>query len=260
MSRVAAMVSARSKKLLLTALVAAFALQTVLVYSDELHGPIDEPALAGRALWHEYGCQVCHQVYGQGGFLGPDLTNAYSRIDSVRLHSLLTVGSGQMPALHLSAEQIASFRAYLRTLDRPELGRGQLRLGDPDSGGSPWARFARVAEPMMTSTALRGWNAVSSRPCAACHQPLSGSSVGAPDIALAAGRLTEGELQDVLANGRPALGMPPPVPPFSPDELSAVTAFLEWLNESRDSIASAMRATRPSRSIRWSDIPWWEYR
>ena len=97
------MVTPTAKKIMMAFLVAAFAVQTALVYSDEPTGPIDEEAIRGRELWHDNGCQVCHQFYGQGGFLGPDLTNAYSSVDTVRLRSLLTIGSGQMPAIGLDA-------------------------------------------------------------------------------------------------------------------------------------------------------------
>ncbi len=253
------MVTPLAKQILLTVLVGAFVVQTALVYSDELHGPIDDAAVRGRVLWHEYGCQVCHQLYGQGGFLGPDLTNAHRTLDSTRLTSLLTVGSGQMPAFRLDATDIADLRAYLRALDRPELGRGQLRLGSAGDSGTPWGRFARVAEPMMPDAASRGWRALGSRPCTACHLPLRASPVGAPDLSLAVERLTDDELRIVLLEGRAARGMPPPVPPFTPAELRDVMALVAWLGDARDTIAAGMREIAPSTAVRWSDIPWWEY-
>ncbi len=87
------MVDGLTKKVMLTCLVAAFGVQTVLVYTDERQDPLSDIELRGRALWHENACQVCHQIYGQGGFLGPDLTNVASRLEDSRLESLLTVGS-----------------------------------------------------------------------------------------------------------------------------------------------------------------------
>lgn len=65
-----------AKRVLPTLLVATFAIQTALVYSDERADGLSEPAIRGRELWYANACQVCHQVYGNGGFLGPDLTNA----------------------------------------------------------------------------------------------------------------------------------------------------------------------------------------
>ncbi|MCH7870146.1 MAG: c-type cytochrome, partial [Planctomycetes bacterium] len=36
-------------------------------------------AKSGLAIWRENNCQACHQIYGYGGFLGPDLTNLMDR-------------------------------------------------------------------------------------------------------------------------------------------------------------------------------------
>ena len=88
---------------MLCVLVACFAVQTGLVYSDDVDLQLSQQAIEGRRLFHEKACQVCHQLWGQGGFLGPDLTNSASRVDETRLASLLSVGSGQMPALHFDS-------------------------------------------------------------------------------------------------------------------------------------------------------------
>ncbi|MHC4841723.1 MAG: c-type cytochrome, partial [Planctomycetota bacterium] len=92
---------------LMATLVACFATQTYLVYSDptgEQNEALSEQALAGREIWLGKNCQSCHQLYGFGGFLGPDLTNAAPRLEQNRLKELLTVGSRQMPAFNLSDE------------------------------------------------------------------------------------------------------------------------------------------------------------
>ncbi len=60
------MVRASAKKAALACLVAAFGVQTTLVYTDERQDPLSEAALRGRTLWHENACQVCHQLDGQG--------------------------------------------------------------------------------------------------------------------------------------------------------------------------------------------------
>jgi nitric oxide reductase subunit C len=256
------MVTPRAKKILMAFLVAAFAVQTALVYSDEPTGPIDDDAIRGRELWHDNGCQVCHQLYGQGGFLGPDLTNAYSVVDTARLRSLLTIGSGQMPAFDMSESEIRDIRAFLQSMDRPDLGLGQLRLARTDSGGTPGDRFGATIDPLLESAPLgrTGWDAMRARICSSCHLPLAASPVGAPDLSLAAGALTSEELRTVLVEGRTDKGMPPPTPAFRDGELDALMTFLAWLGENREAIAAGMRARGPDRSVRFSDIPWWEYR
>ncbi len=195
------MVRASAKKAALACLVAAFGVQTTLVYTDERQDPLSEAALRGRTLWHENACQVCHQLYGQGGFLGPDLTNAASRMDASRLASLLTVGSGQMPAFHFRGEQIADLSAYLEALDRPDLGRGQLRLGAASEGSGPGGTFDAVVRNALGTASpevAAGYAAFEARSCTGCHFPLSDSPVGAPDLSTVTGRLTLAELGRVL--------------------------------------------------------------
>ena len=258
------MIRASAKKAALACLVVAFGVQTTLVYTDERQDPLSEDALRGRTLWHQNACQVCHQLYGQGGFLGPDLTNAASRVDASRLESLLTVGSGQMPAYRFTDEQIADLAAYLEALDRPDLGQGQLRLGGAREGSGPWGVFDAVVEDALGTASPRvvaGYEAFGARPCTSCHLPLTDSPVGAPDLSVVTGRLTFGELEQVLRDGRPEVGMPPPIPAFEASEREAVVEFLRWLAESRDGLeASLAQASSGTRPIEWGRIPWWEFR
>lgn len=249
------------RKLLVGVLAVCFFVQTGLVYSDQREAPLSEEAVRGRKLYHENACQVCHQLYGQGGFLGPDLTNVSTGLDSMRLRSLLTVGSGQMPALSFSDAQITDMRAFLREIDRPDLGRGQLRLGSKEEGGGPQAAFEQVVLAALTdaSEEAEGFAALAARPCSQCHVPFQTSIVGAPDLSEVVGRLSLEELRSVLAQGRPEVGMPPPVPPFSPSELESVLAYLVWLAKGRTAL-EAEAAAAGARDTRWGSLPWWEFR
>ena len=261
------------KKLLLAVLVLSFGVQTGLVYSDDRSEPLSEAAREGRALWQAYACQTCHQFYGQGGFLGPDLTNAAGRVDSTRLVSLLTVGSGQMPPLGFSDEETAAMAAFLREMDRPEIGRGELRLGTPGEGAGAQAAFERAVEAALGDGAAggtdedlaevaAGFAAYRIRPCSACHFPFRDSPVGAPDLSLvagAAGSLAPDSLDQVLAEGRPLLGMPPPVPPLDAADRAAITAFLEFLAANREQLEAATEALAADRSLDWGALPWWEF-
>ncbi len=218
-------------------------------------------AVEGRRLWHENNCQVCHQLFGQGGFLGPDLTNAASRMDAPRLRSLLTIGSGQMPAYGLDDAQIAQVAAFLEYMDKPEIGRGQLRLGDPEAEQGDIALFTRAVEANATpqSPEFRGFAAFSSRACAACHQPFRVSVVGAPDLSVVSARLSADELRTVLIEGQPSLGMPPPTPAFSEQELGDVIQYLTWLESERDIVQGDMAGLRERRRVDWSALPWWTF-
>jgi hypothetical protein len=64
-----------------------------------------------------------------GGFTGPDLTNVASRLAPAQIATALRGGVGLMPALGLPEAEIAALQAFLAELDRPDLGRGELRLG-----------------------------------------------------------------------------------------------------------------------------------
>ena len=267
------------KKLLLAVLVLCFGVQTGLVYSDVRSAPLSAAALAGRELWQRHACQTCHQFYGQGGFLGPDLTNAASRVDSTRLVSLLTVGSGQMPPLGFSDGETAAMAAFLREMDRPEIGRGELRMGVPGEGAGAQAAFERAIEAALAEGAggvaggaadeggagedpaqvAAGFAAYRIRPCAACHFPFRDSPVGAPDLSLVAGSLAPDSLDQVLAEGRPLMGMPPPVPPLDDADRAALTAFLRFLEANRDGLEAATEAFAADRGLDWGALPWWEY-
>ena len=255
------MFSPSHKNLLIAVLVACFFGQTELVYTDRREAPLSQDALRGRQLYHRYACQVCHQLYGQGGFLGPDLTNVWDRVDSARLRSLLTLGSGQMPPLRLQDGEVADVAAFLREIDRPDLGRGQLRLGTADDLGGPQAAFegAILSSLIAASPEAEGFAAVAARPCSQCHVPLQTSIVGAPDLTEVAGRLSLEELRAVLADGRPQGGMPPSLPPFQPGEVESVVAYLRWLGENRSRLESGMSA-RKARDTNWTALPWWEFR
>ena len=107
------------QRALYTILVLAFFLLTAVVYLDHpLPGGqpplfLSPAAQEGQAIWRKNNCQTCHQIYGFGGFLGPDLTNVVSRLPASRFSELLKNGSGRMPAFGFSDEQVTAMVAYL---------------------------------------------------------------------------------------------------------------------------------------------------
>ena len=255
------MFSPSSKKTLLAVLVLCFLVQSSLVYRDDVDLVLTEQAVEGRKIFHEESCQVCHQLWGQGGFLGPDLTNAASRVDETRLASLLTVGSGQMPAFDMSAEQIAAVSAFLNELDRPDLGRGELRLGDPNAGTTPQAAFeAAVLAASPPAEVSAGFETFRTGICSTCHFPFQTSIVGAPDLTTVTERITEAELEEVLAVGRPEKGMPPPAPAFSDAERAQMIQYFRWLASERAGLLEDSERRQAERTVDWSQLSWWQYR
>ena len=256
----ASMFQPSSKKILLSVLVTCFVIQSGLVYSDDTDIVLSADGVEGRKLFHEGSCQVCHQLWGQGGFLGPDLTNAASRIDDTRLASLLTVGSGQMPAYAYEEQQVHYIRSFLKEIDRPDIGRGQLRLGDPSNAVTPQAAFDATVRASAYGDELEGFKTFSSGICSACHFPFQASIVGAPDLSTVVERLDTEDLMEVLTMGRPERGMPPPSPTLSVEERDYLIHYLGWLNQNRSDLMAKWEDLQVEQSIDWSRLDWWEFR
>ena len=56
---------------------------TYFVYTQESvskygNNTISSLACEGKIVFQKYNCISCHQLYGLGGYLGPDLTNVIS--------------------------------------------------------------------------------------------------------------------------------------------------------------------------------------
>jgi nitric oxide reductase subunit C len=71
----------------------------------------------GKLVWQQYNCNACHQVYGLGGFLGPDLTNTYSTRGPAYIKAFLQIGTATMPDFHLNDQELKSLVAYLQNID-----------------------------------------------------------------------------------------------------------------------------------------------
>jgi nitric oxide reductase subunit C len=71
----------------------------------------------GKLLFQEYNCISCHQFYGLGGYMGPDLTNSYSEKGEDVIRTFLKNGSDKMPDFGLSEGEIESLVAYLKLVD-----------------------------------------------------------------------------------------------------------------------------------------------
>ena len=242
---------AKAKTLLV--LILCFCLQTFLVYSDSSDtAPLSSQALEGRRLWHKHGCQTCHQIYGYGGFLGPDLTNAASRLTRPRLDALLTEGSGAMPAFGFKPTQIDAIEAYLGALDKT--GQGQART---PASTERQARFLAGIEAGLKEAQGQealGYTLFKQQGCAACHVLQGASPVGAPELSTLYARLKPEAIEQVLREGRPPRM---PKPAFSESEREAVQAFLRWLGERWPAL---LEGAGSGGGLAWSELPWWEYK
>ncbi len=74
--------------------------------------------IEGQVAWRQHNCVVCHQFFGMGGFLGPDLTNVVDRIGPETVAWVLRNGRGSMPALDLSEKEIETLITYLSEMNQ----------------------------------------------------------------------------------------------------------------------------------------------
>jgi nitric oxide reductase subunit C len=109
----------KEKSLMLTAYIAAFLLYSFFLYAalPSKNKLAVSGADNGKMIWQQYNCTACHQVYGLGGYLGPDLTNVYSKKGPEYIRAFLITGTPVMPRFNLSDTAMASIIAYLKEID-----------------------------------------------------------------------------------------------------------------------------------------------
>ncbi|TDQ25400.1 c-type cytochrome [Tenacibaculum caenipelagi] len=101
-------------------LITFFCFYNFLIYtSKEKETPVklSKKAIKGQKIWQDNNCWSCHQVYGLGGYLGPDLTNIYSTKDSNYIKAMLNSGIQSMPKFSFTEEDKEAIVAYLKTID-----------------------------------------------------------------------------------------------------------------------------------------------
>ena len=102
-------------------LIGLFVVQSILTWSTstavpEGMGMLNEQALRGRTLFSQFNCTACHQFYGLGGYMGPDLTNVTSNNGPAYAKALIMRGSATMPDLGVTSEQADDLVAYLEAM------------------------------------------------------------------------------------------------------------------------------------------------
>ncbi|MDP1762683.1 MAG: cytochrome c [Sediminibacterium sp.] len=113
------MASDKNKIMIAASLVAIFLCYTFYIYASL---PIknftaNEAVSKGKRVWQEKNCGACHQIYGLGGYLGPDLTNEYSLRSTDFIKVFLNYGTPAMPNFNLSEQDINHLLAFLKSID-----------------------------------------------------------------------------------------------------------------------------------------------
>ncbi len=81
---------------------------------------MSQKALKGENIWLQNNCNSCHQIYGLGGYLGPDITNVYSREGKGEKYIKTIVNSGikSMPKFNFSEEEKDQLVQFFKEIDQ----------------------------------------------------------------------------------------------------------------------------------------------
>lgn len=114
----------QSKLLIFTLLSAAFLSYSFFLYSGNSAYTSTEGTSTdrGKRLWQEKNCISCHQIYGLGGYLGPDLTNSWSQRGPDYIKAFLRSGTVVMPNYGFSENEVEDLARYMKSIDESGIG------------------------------------------------------------------------------------------------------------------------------------------
>ncbi len=97
-------------------LIVLFLLYSAVLYCREYKEvlPADVLAQDGKMIWQQKNCVSCHQLYGLGGHLGPDLTNVYGKKGEPYIKAFLQSGTTVMPNYHLTENEMQALISFLK--------------------------------------------------------------------------------------------------------------------------------------------------
>ncbi len=221
----------------------------VLVYRDNPSGnqaafyALSESGQAGLSIWRRNNCHVCHQLYGFGGYLGPDLTHLAARVDNESFAQILRGGVGPMPHFELPEADVAHLFQFLTEINQS--GQGHLAV---DGRYPTWSEvFDRLRTAGRTAGQTTGIELFESRQCGQCHQPLRLGKLAAPDLSLTWVRETRLSMQTSLVHGRGNM----PFYGFSHAQLDELVEFLKHLHQTRQHFQPVIEQRPP--------LPWFNY-
>ena len=113
------------KRLIFGTLLFSFFIYSFTVYTSGTHTDkgenlISEKTKKGKILFQENNCIACHQIYGLGGYMGPDITNVISALGKGPIYAkaFLQAGSAKMPNFHFNDKEIEALVSYLTYIDK----------------------------------------------------------------------------------------------------------------------------------------------
>jgi len=114
-----------TKRFIAGILIVSFFVYSIVIYTvgtrvDKGEKYATDQAKKGKLLFQKKNCIACHQLYGLGGFMGPDLTNEISTLGKGPLFAkaFLMAGSERMPNYHFTETEIEELIAFLTYADK----------------------------------------------------------------------------------------------------------------------------------------------
>lgn len=123
-------------------LVGMFVIYNAVIYTQGTSNNtplLSEKALKGEQLYQENNCTACHQFYGLGGYLGPDLTNISSLPNKgdEYIKAFLNSGVKSMPKFNFSEEEKEAIVQFLKEVDQT----GYYPHGDAEKKPNGWVKI-----------------------------------------------------------------------------------------------------------------------
>ncbi len=108
-------------RVIFAAFLVSFVFYSAYVYTAGTVAPHvsqkDDAVSRGQQAFQDYNCIACHQFYGLGGYMGPDLTNVISKRGAAYARVFIANGTTAMPKLGLSEQETDDVVAYLAFVD-----------------------------------------------------------------------------------------------------------------------------------------------
>ena len=113
----------KQNKIVIVILISVFAVYNIIIYTQKHASSatvMSSDAMAGQQLWQKNNCTACHQLYGLGGYLGPDLTNVISNPNKGPNYVKAFINSGvkSMPEFNFSKEEKDQLAEFLIHVDK----------------------------------------------------------------------------------------------------------------------------------------------
>lgn len=126
-------------KLVMITLVVIFIIYNIIIYTQGTSNNtplMSEKAIKGEKLYQENNCTACHQFYGLGGYLGPDLTNVISAKNkgAEYVKAFLNSGVKTMPKFNFTEEEKEAITQFLTEVDQT----GYYPIVEADKKASGW--------------------------------------------------------------------------------------------------------------------------